>query len=56
MSEDDFLPVAPRKRHRESRRKHGATIAAIRNLPNAAAGRHGEKAVLEIVEDQPPGG
>jgi uncharacterized protein len=36
--------------------KHGATIAAIRNLLNAAASRHGERAVLEIVEDQPPGG
>jgi predicted RNA-binding protein YlqC (UPF0109 family) len=36
--------------------KHGATIAAIRNLLNAAASRHGEKAMLEIVEDQPPGG
>ena len=36
--------------------KHGATIAAIRNLLNAAASRHGERAVLEIVEDQPAGG
>lgn len=34
--------------------KHGATIAAIRNLLNAAASRHGEKAALEIVEDHPP--
>ena len=34
--------------------KHGATIAAIRNLLNAAASRHGEKALLEIVEDLAP--
>jgi hypothetical protein len=34
--------------------KHGATIAAIRNLLNAAASRHGEKALLEIIEDQAP--
>ena len=34
--------------------KHGATIAAIRNLLNAAASRHGEKAMLEIIEDHPP--
>ena len=31
--------------------KHGHTIIAIRNLLAAAAARHGEKAVLEIVED-----
>ncbi len=34
--------------------KHGHTIVAIRNLLAAAAARHGEKAVLEIVEDQRP--
>ena len=34
--------------------KHGATIAASRNLLNAAASRHGEKALLEIIEDQAP--
>ena len=34
--------------------KHGLTIIAIRNLLNAAAARHGEKATLEIVEDGPP--
>lgn len=32
--------------------KHGQTIEAIRNLLAAAAARHGEKAILEIVEDQ----
>jgi predicted RNA-binding protein YlqC (UPF0109 family) len=31
--------------------KHGHTIIAIRNLLGAAAARHGEKAVLEIVEE-----
>ena len=31
--------------------KHGHTIIAIRNLLQAAAARHGEKAMLEIVED-----
>ena len=31
--------------------KHGHTIIAIRNLLAAAAARHGEKAVLEIVEE-----
>ena len=31
--------------------KHGLTIIAIRNLLNAAAARHGEKATLEIVEE-----
>jgi uncharacterized protein len=30
--------------------KHGQTIVAIRNLLAATAGRHGEKAQLEIVE------
>ena len=30
--------------------KHGQTIIAIRNLLSAAASRHGEKAILEIVE------
>jgi predicted RNA-binding protein YlqC (UPF0109 family) len=30
--------------------KHGQTIIAIRNLLGAAAGRHGQKAILEIVE------
>ena len=34
--------------------KHGLTIIAIRNLLNAAAARHGEKATLEIVEETPP--
>ena len=33
--------------------KHGQTLAAIRNLISAAASRHGEKVVLEIVEDEP---
>jgi predicted RNA-binding protein YlqC (UPF0109 family) len=33
--------------------KHGQTIIAIRNLLAAAAARHGERAVLEIVEDEP---
>jgi predicted RNA-binding protein YlqC (UPF0109 family) len=32
--------------------KHGQTIIAIRNLLNAAAARHGEKATLEIIEEQ----
>ncbi len=31
--------------------KHGQTIMAIRNLLAAAAARHGEKAMLEIVEE-----
>lgn len=31
--------------------KHGHTIVAIRNLLAAAAARHGEKALLEIVEE-----
>jgi predicted RNA-binding protein YlqC (UPF0109 family) len=30
--------------------KHGHTIIAIRNLLSAAAARHGEKAMLEIIE------
>ncbi len=30
--------------------KHGHTIIAIRNLLAAAAARHGERALLEIVE------
>jgi len=34
--------------------KHGHTIVAIRNLLAAAASRHGEKAVLEIVEQARP--
>jgi predicted RNA-binding protein YlqC (UPF0109 family) len=34
--------------------KHGQTIIAIRNLLAAAASRHGERAVLEIVEDERP--
>ena len=34
--------------------KHGQTILAIRNLLSAAAARHGEKAILEIVEDEDP--
>ena len=32
--------------------KHGQTIIAIRNLLSAAASRHGERAVLEIIEDE----
>lgn len=31
--------------------KHGQTILALRNLLNAAASLHGQRAVLEIVED-----
>jgi hypothetical protein len=34
--------------------KHGQTIIAIRNLLSAAASRHGEKAALEIVEEEEP--
>ncbi|MGV3531908.1 MAG: KH domain-containing protein [Chthoniobacteraceae bacterium] len=34
--------------------KHGQTIIAIRNLLAAAAARHGERAILEIVEDEAP--
>jgi uncharacterized protein len=33
--------------------KHGQTIAAIRNLLNAAASRHGQRAALEIIEGIP---
>ena len=32
--------------------KHGHTIAAIRNLLNAAASRHNQHATLEIVEEK----
>ena len=32
--------------------KHGQTIAAIRNLLNAAAARHGQRAMLDIIEDE----
>ncbi len=35
--------------------KHGQTIIAIRNLLAAAAARHGERAQLEILEDDNPG-
>jgi predicted RNA-binding protein YlqC (UPF0109 family) len=31
--------------------KHGHTIAAIRNLLNAAASRHNQRASLEIIEE-----
>lgn len=31
--------------------KHGHTIASIRNLLNAAASRHGQRATLEILEE-----
>ncbi len=34
--------------------KHGHTIAAIRNLLNAAASRHNQRATLEIIEDRAP--
>jgi predicted RNA-binding protein YlqC (UPF0109 family) len=34
--------------------KHGQTIIAIRNLLAAAASRHGERAILEIIEDERP--
>jgi predicted RNA-binding protein YlqC (UPF0109 family) len=34
--------------------KHGHTIIAIRNLLAAAAARHGEKAILDIVEEHAP--
>jgi predicted RNA-binding protein YlqC (UPF0109 family) len=33
--------------------KHGQTIAALRSLLNAAASRHGQKAMLDIIEDEP---
>ena len=32
--------------------KHGHTIEAIRNLLAAAASRHGQRAVLQIVEEE----
>lgn len=32
--------------------KQGNTIAAIRNLLNAAAARHGQRAVLQILEEE----
>ncbi len=32
--------------------KHGQTIIAIRNLLTAASSRHGERAALEIVEEE----
>ncbi len=32
--------------------KHGHTIAAIRDLVGAAAARHGQRAVVQIVEEQ----
>ncbi len=32
--------------------KQGHTIAAIRNLLNASAARHGERANLQIIEDE----
>lgn len=32
--------------------KHGHTIAAIRNLLSVAAARTGEKAILDIVEEE----
>ena len=34
--------------------KNGLTIIAIRNLLNAAAARHGERAQFEIDEEQGP--
>ena len=34
--------------------KHGLTIIAIRNLLNASASRHGERAQFEIDEEQAP--
>ncbi len=32
--------------------KHGHTIAAIRDLLSASAARHGQRASVQIVEDQ----
>lgn len=32
--------------------KHGHTIAAIRNLLEAAASRHGQRATLQIIEEE----
>lgn len=34
--------------------KHGQTIAAIRNLLDAAATKHGGRATVEIIEDDGP--
>ena len=34
--------------------KHGQTIAAIRSLLNASASRHGQKASLQIIEENAP--
>ncbi len=34
--------------------KHGQTLTAIRNLLNAAGSRHGQRAYLDIVEDEEP--
>jgi len=31
--------------------KHGQTVAALRNLLNAAASRHGQKVMLDIIEE-----
>jgi hypothetical protein len=36
--------------------KHGHTIVAIRNLLNAAASRHNQRATLEIVEERQQSG
>jgi len=35
--------------------KHGHTIAAIRGVLGAAAARHGQRAAVQIVEDQQQG-
>ena len=32
--------------------KHGQTLTAIRNLLNAAASRHGQRAFIDIIEDE----
>ncbi|MGC3989175.1 MAG: KH domain-containing protein [Chthoniobacteraceae bacterium] len=34
--------------------KHGQTIAAIRNLLNASAAKHGQKASVQIIEENAP--
>jgi predicted RNA-binding protein YlqC (UPF0109 family) len=34
--------------------KHGQTIAAIRELLNASAARHGQKVNLQIIEENAP--
>jgi uncharacterized protein len=34
--------------------KHGQTIAAIRNLLDAAAAKHGGRATVEIIEEEEP--